>query len=206
MPNMGGVEATKQIRKSNRAYNKIPIIALTANAIKGDKEFFINSGMNGYVSKPINENLLVEELTKYIPVNVIANEEILSNEREKDNSSLLNFEQLNKKFQGNSELTLKLLSLFIDSINEEISRMKEAFELGNYIDVSSIAHKIKPSIDYICEIEDQELIRKIENKEGKSSSDDLNTDINNFHKRMKLYLTEAKDILKQSQEQTIADT
>jgi hydroxyacyl-ACP dehydratase HTD2-like protein with hotdog domain len=84
--------------------------------------------------------------------------------------------------------------------------MKEAFELGNYIDVSSIAHKIKPSIDYICEIEDQELIRKIENKEGKSSSDDLNTDINNFHKRMKLYLTEAKDILKQSQEQTIADT
>jgi signal transduction histidine kinase/DNA-binding response OmpR family regulator len=205
MPKMGGVEATKKIRKSKEAYSKIPIIALTANAIKGDKEFFIKSGMNGYVSKPINENLLVEELTKYIPVNVIKSDELLSDKSEKTKSTLLNLEQLNKKFKGNNELTLKLLSLFIDSINEEIPRMIGAFEVGNYLEISSIAHKIKPSIDYICEIQDQELIRKIENKEEKSNSDDLIADIHNFEERMNLYLIEAKDIITQTNQQNITD-
>ncbi len=54
MPQMDGIEATRAIRKSETAKTRIPIIALTANAMKGDRERYIEAGMDEYVSKPIN--------------------------------------------------------------------------------------------------------------------------------------------------------
>ncbi|MYL84532.1 response regulator [Desulfovibrio aerotolerans] len=53
MPNLDGVETTLAIRNSNEKFSKIPIIALTAHAMAGDKENFLAHGMNGYLSKPI---------------------------------------------------------------------------------------------------------------------------------------------------------
>lgn len=54
MPVLGGIAATKAIRESQSPYRTIPIIALTANAMKGADETYLAAGMNGYVSKPIN--------------------------------------------------------------------------------------------------------------------------------------------------------
>jgi PAS domain S-box-containing protein len=65
MPNMDGVEATGEIRKIDR---KIPIIALTAHAMKGDKGRFLSQGMDDYVSKPIEKSVLFEVINKYIPI------------------------------------------------------------------------------------------------------------------------------------------
>ncbi len=65
MPNMDGVEATREIRKIDR---KIPIIALTAHAMKGDKGRFLCQGMNDYVSKPIEKSVLFEVINKYMPI------------------------------------------------------------------------------------------------------------------------------------------
>ena len=53
MPNLDGVETTIAIRNSNENFSKIPIIALTAHAMAGDREKFLAHGMNGYLSKPI---------------------------------------------------------------------------------------------------------------------------------------------------------
>lgn len=53
MPVMDGVEATRMIRESNKSWKNIPIIALTAHALEGDRERFIQSGMNAYLSKPV---------------------------------------------------------------------------------------------------------------------------------------------------------
>jgi PAS domain S-box-containing protein len=54
MPEMDGVEATRQIRSGTHGRSDIPIIALTAYAMKGDREKFLNNGMNGYVTKPVD--------------------------------------------------------------------------------------------------------------------------------------------------------
>jgi signal transduction histidine kinase/CheY-like chemotaxis protein len=58
MPVLGGVETTGKIRDCQKPYNELPIIALTANAIKGDMEYYLSAGMDGYVSKPIDDFML----------------------------------------------------------------------------------------------------------------------------------------------------
>jgi CheY-like chemotaxis protein len=63
MPDMDGLEATRNIRKLMNAA-KPHIIAMTANAMEGDRELCIAAGMNDYISKPIHVNELVEALTK----------------------------------------------------------------------------------------------------------------------------------------------
>lgn len=62
MPIMDGVEATKRIREEG---NTIPIVALTANAMKGDRERFMQSGMNDYITKPVKIDSLLELLDRY---------------------------------------------------------------------------------------------------------------------------------------------
>lgn len=62
MPEMGGVEATHRIRNMSGDVSKIPIIALTANAMKGDRERFIQGGMNDYVAKPVDAASLFEKI------------------------------------------------------------------------------------------------------------------------------------------------
>ncbi len=66
MPIVGGIEATRIIRKQHQS--DIPIIALTANAIKGDSERYLNAGMDGYISKPFEPaellNQIIEVLTQ----------------------------------------------------------------------------------------------------------------------------------------------
>lgn len=68
MPIMGGIQATKNISNFEITQNKrhIPIIALTANALQGDKEKYIKEGMDDYISKPIQINELKKILKRYI--------------------------------------------------------------------------------------------------------------------------------------------
>ena len=68
MPNMNGIEATRQIlniEKENNL-NHTPIIALTANALKGDRERFLNAGMDEYLTKPLNKIKLTKTLNIFI--------------------------------------------------------------------------------------------------------------------------------------------
>ena len=62
MPIMDGITATEKIRELSFPKNQVPILALTANAMMEDKERCINAGMNGFISKPIKLERLVEEL------------------------------------------------------------------------------------------------------------------------------------------------
>ncbi len=66
MPNMNGIEATKRIRKLPTIGDTLPIIALTANAMTGDRERFIQAGMNEYLAKPINLGELKRILHKFL--------------------------------------------------------------------------------------------------------------------------------------------
>jgi CheY-like chemotaxis protein len=69
MPEMGGLEATRQIRNPDSAVrnHEVPIIAMTANAMQGDREECLEAGMNDYVSKPVSRQALAEALDRWLP-------------------------------------------------------------------------------------------------------------------------------------------
>jgi CheY-like chemotaxis protein len=67
MPNMNGIIATKEIIQIEKEKNlkHTPIIALTANALKGDREKFLEAGMDEYLTKPLDKNILIKMLGIY---------------------------------------------------------------------------------------------------------------------------------------------
>ncbi len=65
MPEMDGLETTKRIRASGAEYSTIPVVAMTANAIKGDRERFMSVGMNDYLSKPFKEQDLISLIDRW---------------------------------------------------------------------------------------------------------------------------------------------
>ncbi|PXF56331.1 MAG: histidine kinase [Deltaproteobacteria bacterium] len=66
MPEMDGYEATREIRSSKSKIRNLPIIALTANAMKGDREKCINAGMDDYLAKPLSPKALVDMMEKWL--------------------------------------------------------------------------------------------------------------------------------------------
>ncbi len=68
MPVMDGYEATEMIRRLqiHQKQDRTPIVAITANAMAGDRERYIAAGMDGYVSKPIDRQVLYDEIVKVV--------------------------------------------------------------------------------------------------------------------------------------------
>jgi CheY-like chemotaxis protein len=67
MPEMDGFEATRRIRAAKQtSYHNIPIIAVTANAVKGDREKCLDAGMDDYISKPLNPKAMVSLLEHWL--------------------------------------------------------------------------------------------------------------------------------------------
>ncbi|MEO0551552.1 MAG: ATP-binding protein [Bacteroidota bacterium] len=154
MPIMDGYEATKTIRKTfPTAKNAIPIIALTANAIKGDNEKCLEIGMNDYLSKPFQPESLFDVMSKFI------------DEQEKPESDQLKIVDLTylKSVCNNDENFMReMIATFVANTPEIISEMRQMADLGNWSQVSALAHKLKPSVTFmgISGIKDQ--VRNIE--------------------------------------------
>ena len=72
MPNMSGIDATRKIRRLPGPNAEVPIIAMTANAMVGDRESYLAAGMNDYVSKPIDPGMLSAAITRQSGTEVAA--------------------------------------------------------------------------------------------------------------------------------------
>ena len=68
MPEMDGFEATRRVRASGKPYSGVPIIAMTANALSGDREACLDAGMNAYLSKPFAAEDLENALAPWLTV------------------------------------------------------------------------------------------------------------------------------------------
>ncbi len=73
MPEMDGIETMEKIREDYDQYKKIPFVALTANAIEGDREKYLNAGMDDYISKPITAEKLADILIRQISKDKVRN-------------------------------------------------------------------------------------------------------------------------------------
>jgi PAS domain S-box-containing protein len=147
MPEKDGYEATRDIRsgKAGRRNQSIPIVAMTANAMKGDKEKCLGVGMNDYLSKPIDYDAMGSVLKKWIKPSIPSSTLTLI---ASNNGSLLQEHIWDKdaalvRLCGNSNLLLKLIDLYFKEMPNEFNGLLLAIENKKLVVIAEIAHKIK---------------------------------------------------------------
>ena len=141
MPEVDGYSATKEIRKLNNGYSKIPIIALTAHALMGDREKCIEAGMNDYLTKPIAADKLITKVDTLLRIEQYKPEpvaEVLQNE-----PVIFDYERLKKVSMGDAEFEEELLISFIEDINNKLDKMTELVNLKDMEKILKLAHTIK---------------------------------------------------------------
>ena len=159
MPVMDGVEATKIIREE--ISESIPIIALTANAIKGVKEKYFAQGMTDYLSKPFTENELVTICVVSLGKD-IKTIDFLKPVEITHNDLLYNLSYLEEISRGDNEFLIKILELFIEQIPESAEKINMAYEKGDMDTIKTVAHSMVSSIETLSITPLKNAIREIE--------------------------------------------
>lgn len=164
MPLLDGIEAMKKIKEHEeiKQLSHIPIIALTANAIKGDKERFLSLGMSNYISKPIEYDELKRVLGLYIYFDEGDSKDYASEQSSIQGSISLDAAKIEAKLN----IPQKLANMFIDRFKKEIGsdmqKLKEVIEEKDQEKIKQRAHYIKNNCLNVVFDEAVELLEKIE--------------------------------------------
>jgi len=148
MPVMDGFEATRKIRLNPR-FAKLPILAMTANAMSGDKEKCLDSGMNDHIPKPIDVAGLFLTMAQWIkPKNQTISIAAKTPKQEEVSEESLEIEGVDIKSAlgrvgGNKKLLLKLLKRFIETQSNVVERIQMALDTFNMEVATREAHTIK---------------------------------------------------------------
>lgn len=153
MPEMDGFEATRRIRDPRSAVrnNEVPIIAMTAHAMKGDRERCLEAGMNDYISKPISFQSLVELLGRWQVLSYketdlkTTSSDMESSEDPQVSTLVFNRQALVERAMNDEALVGKLISLFLQDIPKQVVALKENIEKGDMDKIKWYAHYIKGS-------------------------------------------------------------
>ena len=173
MPVMDGIEATKEIRKlKDPVKATIPIIALTANAIRGNCTDFIKAGMNDCLQKPFEEDALFEIISENIKINKAISMNVLPECADKMAVPALKMYDLSMVETisgGDKTFVVKMLQLFLDNVPVSLKEMSAASGKKDWAELSRLAHKLKSTIDSMGIAEVQQTIRVMESN-GKSGN------------------------------------
>lgn len=167
MPVMDGMEATGIIRE--KISRSLPIIALTANAIKGDNKKCMDAGMNEYLTKPFKEKELLEIVAFWL--NKTAKVQVGEAPVKVAATQVYDLSGLHQISRGNAGFVEKMVVMFMTQTPLLVAEMEEKFLAGNYVEMGIIAHKIKPVIDNMGIATLKDTIREIE-KKGKQPIQD----------------------------------
>jgi signal transduction histidine kinase/HPt (histidine-containing phosphotransfer) domain-containing protein len=149
MPEMDGTEAARRIRALGNANAGIPIIALSANAVSGAKELFLDAGMNDFISKPIDAGKLNAALIKWLPQDKISyTEEIIPSEPRPVRAENVVDVILDRKagvahFQNNEQLYQKILVDFRQEHRGDFEKVKKLLAEGDHTTAHRAAHTLK---------------------------------------------------------------
>jgi len=143
MPKVDGFSATKHIRSLPNSKSEIPIIALTAHALLGDKEKCLNAGMTDYLAKPVISQELIKMIDNLLK---IGTDDIKFNAGPNNGkSSFLDKERLSKVSLGDVEFEKDLLRSYISDLNQKCDVLNELIEKNDMNKIIEVAHSIKGS-------------------------------------------------------------
>jgi len=146
MPKMDGFEATAAIREREKETGEhIPIIAMTAHAMKGDRERCLEAGMDGYISKPIRVTELLEAVENLVPTSV---------EVETDAPAAQNDDEVFDVVEalenlGDMELLMTFANMFLEECPRMLADIRRAVERRDSRQLERSAHSFKGSVSFI---------------------------------------------------------
>ncbi len=196
MPGMDGLEATKVIRSEER-FAELPIVAMTAHAMKGDKDICLNIGMNDYLSKPIVPEQLLKTLVKWlgegemnkncsidVPIEITAH----LDESLPENLPGIDLPWGLKRVGGNKKLFFKLLDDFNRNHSACCQQLRQMLADNNINDAQRLVHTIHGVAGNIGARNLQKTAQLIEAsmRENKEDNGERSVLIENFCKQGKI--------------------
>jgi len=166
MPEMGGLEATQAIRAKERATGKhLPILAMTAHAMEGDRERCLASGMDGYIAKPIDPKCFLNIVEAAASARIIEECAVEANR-----VSAFDQAELLKRFDGNNRRLLRtMVKTFSHDCPKMMARIRTALTTRDARALVEVAHALKGAVGNFGPSSAFETARQIEKKarEGK---------------------------------------
>ena len=202
MPLMNGIQATEKIREvEKKMKTHIPIIAMTAYAMKEDKERCLKAGMDDYLSKPIRSNKLYEKLDYYLnkgkdeDLLVKQTKQVKANAKppktsvtQKGTAPVFCETTIKSQFDGDDELLVRIIKLFLEGTPKLLAELRQGIKTRNAELLERSAHSIKGSVGNFGAKPSQEIAFTLE-KLGKSAD---------FEKAAKYYPSFEKELLRLS--------
>jgi CheY-like chemotaxis protein len=156
MPEMDGYTATEEIRYN--LYIDTPIIAMTAHAMAGEREKCLSLGMNDYISKPIDEDVLYKLIARFAGAGNMADKNAGTNTQGKmgdnnggSNKHLPAFQYIDLQYMkeiggGDIEYERSITEQFIEIIPQDLHTMEQAFLNKDFTLLAQLAHNMKTSV------------------------------------------------------------
>lgn len=156
MPVMDGYQSTASIRAgvAGEHYKKVPIIAMTANAMEGDREKCLQAGMDDYIGKPIKSELLDSKLGQWLsPEESPSDQEDdlqIKAQRLKVSTITWNIAKALKRLEGDKAILVSLVTTFLEEIPAKMAMLSRAVREKNKQDTASLAHNIRGAAANLC--------------------------------------------------------
>ncbi|WP_180009007.1 ATP-binding protein [Acinetobacter sp. YH16057] len=153
MPVMSGVDTTRAIRSLESTFEnhkRLPIIALTAHALSDEKQKLLQSGMDDYVTKPIQMDQIIQILTQWTTDNfkkvpVLERSSVI----EALEPSILDWQQSLQLAANKEDLAVDLLKMLVDSFEQEIREMAQLIEDEDFPQLEHVLHRLYGATRYV---------------------------------------------------------
>ncbi|MFQ3231064.1 MAG: two-component system sensor histidine kinase BarA [Reinekea sp.] len=161
MPNMDGLEATRQIRRLEATDKHVPIIALTAHALAEERDAMMAAGMDDYLAKPIDEDQLQRTLFKWTGALLGSNVKPTTLEHESeadsfppvDSDALTEYEVVDlvsglEKANGKLSLAKDMFAMLIDTLAKDQEQINNQYQQGDYKALLELVHRLHGASAY----------------------------------------------------------
>ncbi len=166
MPEMDGVETTRVIRRFHPEYANLPIIALTANAVSGTKELFIEEGMNDFIAKPIEMRTMVNKLRTWLPKEKLKKVSGKSDEILQQETKTIKIDGLDTeaalRMLGSERLFWAVLKDYYQAIEKKARLIKESERIEDWSRYTIEVHALKSASRQIGAIALSEKAARLE--------------------------------------------
>jgi signal transduction histidine kinase/CheY-like chemotaxis protein/HPt (histidine-containing phosphotransfer) domain-containing protein len=147
MPVMDGYEATQKIRALETGReSRIPIIAMTAHSLKGDREKCLAAGMDDYIAKPLRRKNFIAMVEKWDPTKKGSNTAVFrehASDETRETDLPMDSRKVLEEFDGDQELVIEVLASFLENVTAQIETIRRAISGGDAEVVRREAHAIK---------------------------------------------------------------